>query len=122
MLELSSCEYAENYYEDVLYQLDKNIKVLNMDVDRGVNYQYLGEILKDFTTLDTLKLTQNYADPETTLDDFLTFIKALQVKEFILEDLQSVFLPSLKLEDLNTDIKISIIHGFDGEQLCIKNY
>ena len=122
MLELSSCEHSEYYYEDILYALDKNIKVLNIDVDRGVNYQYLGELLKEFTTLETLKLTQNYADPETTLDDFLIFIKALKVKEFILEDLQSVFLPSLKLKDLNTDVKISIIYGFDGEQLCLKNY
>lgn len=99
MLELSSCEYSSQYYEDVLWSMDKEITSLSIEVDRGVHFEHLRQVLKEFK-LTCLTLNQNYADPSTTMDDFLLFIKELQLNYFILEDFQTPFLLQLKMEDL----------------------
>ena len=99
-MELSSCEYSEHYYEDVLYKMDKDITELSIEVDRGVHFDNLRYNLKEFTNLKSFTLKQNYADPASSLEDFLLFVKELQLKEFILEDFQTPFLLQLKIEDL----------------------
>ena len=55
MLALSSCEFSEYYYEDVLWKMEKEVTSLSMEVDRGVNFNHLGEILKEFKNLTYLK-------------------------------------------------------------------
>jgi len=97
MLELSSCVESKDYYITTLLSMNKNIDTLYINVDRGVYFTALKDILIDFN-LKSLILEQNYSLSD--IDDFYDFIKTLKLKEFKLIDIQSEFLKDLRFKKL----------------------
>lgn len=97
-LDLSCCEISKEYYPSVLYdKACKDITSLEMEVDRGVDFQILLESLSEFPNLETLTLKQNYAHGKhISLADFIDFLEHLSLKKFTLIDFQSEFLNILK--------------------------
>ncbi len=121
--ELSSCEASEYYYVRLLKTASKcvtakNVEIISLNVDRGVDFDTLAIILLDFTGLKVLKLTQNYAYGVCIeLNDFLQLLELLDLREFVLNDLQSEFLKGINQDDffskLPSNCTYRITYGFD---------
>jgi len=99
--DLSSCESSENYYVDVLYQESEKhdvnlITTLTLNVDRGVNFIFLKNVLAEFPNLKEVHLEQNYTTGNNTfLNEFVEFASTLKLAKLTLIDTQSVFLEEL---------------------------
>jgi len=132
---LSSCEDSNEYYFDVLYRIGYGdsedicpkleITSIEIDVDRGItDFDEFGTLLSDiFPNLRKLKISQNYSCGENTeTKHFLNFVQLLNLKEFILEDLQSEFLDKLNVEDLfaimSDNSVYNITYGFEYDGKC----
>ena len=103
MTELSTCEFSHYYYVDYLMKMDdESINTLNLEVDRGVDFDTLAYLLESFPNLKSLVLNQNYST--STIDEFYEFIRKTKLTQFILIDSQSEFLKFLKIKDLITHL------------------
>jgi len=93
-LDLSCCEMSKEYYPLVLYdKASKDVTSLEMEVDRGVDFQFLFESLSEFPNLKALTLKQNYAHGKhVKFTDFIGFLENMSLEKFTLVDLQSEFL------------------------------
>lgn len=119
-MELSSCEYADNYYVNYLLKMNPTNE-LSLEVDRGVCFDTLGYLLEPLE-LSSLTLHQNYST--SSVDDFLNFIKLLKLKTLTLVDDQSDFLKNIKVKDLISslpmDCNYTIIYGDEDLSLIYK--
>jgi hypothetical protein len=100
--DLSCCERSDTYYPLILYDnQSEDITSLEMEVDRGVDFQFLLESLDYFPNLKTLKLKQNYANGKhVKFTDFIGFLENMSLEKFTLVDFQSEFLNGIDPFDL----------------------
>jgi hypothetical protein len=119
--ELSSCEASEDYYENKIMELSlsergKSIDVIEMDVDRGVDFRVLKGLLIRFPNLKNIEINQNYSPSNAVLDHFIEFVSALKLEKLKFADLQSEFLdnvdPKTLFEQLPGNCIYIIHHGF----------
>lgn len=122
VLDLSSCKESEDYYVNVLTQKGNDLKTrmvnkIELDVDRGVNFEVLCHLLHSFPVLTSVSIKQNYSPNECTIDHFVAFLESLHLEKFELRDLQSSFLSSVEPSNLLNLLPSQcdyIIHcGFD---------
>jgi hypothetical protein len=100
--DLSCCDSSDTYYPSILYNNQSEyVTSLEMEVDRGVDFQFLLESLNYFPNLKTLTLKQNYAHGKhVKFTDFIGFLENMSLEKFTLVDFQSEFLNGIHQFDL----------------------
>jgi hypothetical protein len=122
-LELSSCNVSDEYYVNKLREVSKNaaakeVEEIILEVDSGVDFDILGDLLLEFPKLKTLTLSQNYSYGVCIeLDDFILFLESLSLKKFVFNDLQSKFLKGVDQDTLFNKLPINctyhITYGYE---------
>lgn len=120
-LQLSSCTTHESYYVHALRKAGKSnhaasITKIIIEVELGVDYNDLSEVLLSFPNLEILQLSQHHSCGECiALDDLLQCLEVLALHEFILYDQKSEFLKdidqSLLFDKLPPNCKYTIVYG-----------
>lgn len=98
LLNLSSCDTDEEYYVIKLHKASKcsntrNVENIIIEVAGDVDFNILGTTLLLFPCLKSLKIIQTYT--RNNCIDFIRFLELLDLEQFVLSDLQSVFLKDI---------------------------
>ena len=121
--ELSSCEYASNFYLDVLKKMIESctaekISSMNLDIDRGVtNFSDFKHILSyGFGYLKELNISQNYTsnnyNDKENYEHFKSFLKKLKLIKFNFIDDQSTFTKLIAVDDIFEIMPANAVYKF----------
>ena len=120
-LQLSSCTTDESYYVHALRKMGKSnyakdITKIVIEVDMGVDYGDLSDVLLTFPNLKILQLSQIHSCGEcNSLDDLLQCLEVLCLQEFVFNDRSSHFLENIDqsylFEKLPPNCKYTITYG-----------